>query len=59
MTSNEAVVDVKLGATGARSAELMPSAGWWPKASASAWSIHTEVNPSLDSSIAENKLIKK
>ena len=59
MTSNEAVVDVKLGATGARSAELTPSAGWWPKASASAWSIHTEVSPSLDSSIVENQLIEK
>jgi hypothetical protein len=52
-------VDVTLGAAGASSAELTPSTGWWPKASASAWSIHTEVGPIPDNSIVENHLIEK
>jgi hypothetical protein len=44
LTSSESVVDVTLGVTSAGLGELTPSAGWWSRASASAWSIHTEVS---------------
>jgi len=44
LTSSESVVDVTLGVTSAGLGELTPNAGWWSRASASAWSIHTEVS---------------
>jgi hypothetical protein len=44
LASSESVVDVTLGGTSAGLGELTPSAGWWARASASAWSIHTEVS---------------
>jgi hypothetical protein len=59
LTSSESVVDVTLGVTSASSVELTPSAGWWSRASASAWSIHTEVRVRVDGRVVEHWLTVK
>ena len=53
LSSTESVVNVTFGVTVANVGKLAPTAGWWNRASDSAWSMHTEVRRILENPILE------